>query len=143
MVNGSRLILCCFMLCVLITNPFNYLLDRIHSSELHDPTEIQSIVSSRTLQSTNNNENINSPCRFARLVLRFTFDFFVLFYSIGFLSTSWRQLVAWMLNLAICLVCLIKLFVYGEPIIDDNDMQEYYLYKKKADQLMSEVLFIF
>lgn len=44
-----------------------------------------------------------------------------------------------MLNLAICLVCLIKLFVYGEPIVDESEMHEYYVFKKKADQLMAEV----
>ena len=59
--------------------------------------------------------------------------------SLAFLSTSWRQLVAWMLNIAICLFCLIKLFVYGEPIVSEVEMQEYYAYKKKADQLMAEV----
>ncbi len=55
------------------------------------------------------------------------------------MSTSWRQLVAWMLNFAICLVCLVKLFVYGEPIVAESEMHEYYVYKKKADQLMAEV----
>lgn len=44
-----------------------------------------------------------------------------------------------MLNLGICLVCLVKLFVYGEPIVAESEMQEYYVYKKKADQLMDEV----
>ena len=44
-----------------------------------------------------------------------------------------------MLNLAICLVCLVKLFVYGEPIISESEMQKYSIEKKKADQLMSEV----
>jgi len=44
-----------------------------------------------------------------------------------------------MLNLAICLVCLVKLFVYGEPIVAESEMHEYYVYKKKADQLMAEV----
>ena len=58
---------------------------------------------------------------------------------IAFLSTSWRQLVAWMLNVAVCLVCLVKLFVYGEPIVPESEMQEYYIYKKKADLLMAEV----
>lgn len=60
-------------------------------------------------------------------------------FSLAFLSTSWRQLVAWMLNLAICLVCLVKLFVYGEPIVEESEMHDYYAYKKKADQLMAEV----
>ncbi|CAF5085778.1 unnamed protein product, partial [Rotaria magnacalcarata] len=117
MVNGSRLILCCFMLCVIVTNPFNYLLNLIHSSDYNEATETQSIVGSRTLQAAVNNDNINSST---------------------FLSTSWRQLVAWMLNLAICLVCLVKLFVYGEPIVPESEMHEYYIHKKKADQLMTE-----
>jgi hypothetical protein len=61
MVNGSRLVLCCFMLCVLIINPFDYLLDRIHSSANNgDTTEIQSIVSSRTLQVATEYDNFNS-----------------------------------------------------------------------------------
>ncbi|CAF5096670.1 unnamed protein product, partial [Rotaria magnacalcarata] len=120
MVNGSRLILCCFMLCVIVTNPFNYLLNLIHSSDYNEATETQSIVGSRTLQAAVNNDNINSST---------------------FLSTSWRQLVAWMLNLAICLVCLVKLFVYGEPIVPESEMHEYYIHKKKADQLMTEKLF--
>jgi len=60
MVNGSRLVLCCFMLCVLITNPFDYLLDRIHSSANNGgTTEIQSIVSSRTLQVATEYDNVN------------------------------------------------------------------------------------
>lgn len=118
MVNGSRLVLCCFMLCVLITNPFDYLLNRIHGSEIDEQTELRSIITSRTLQSTNSNDDLQSS---------------------AFLSTSWRQLVAWMLNFAICLVCLVKLFVYGEPIVSEFEMQEYEVLKKKADQLMSEV----
>ena len=119
MVNGSRLILCCFMLCVLITNPFSYLLNRIHGSDIDDSTELRSIVSSRTLQSaSSSNDDVSSST---------------------FLSASWRQLVAWMLNMAICLVCLVKLFVYGEPIVSDVEMQEYDVYKKKADQMMAEV----
>jgi len=60
MVNGSRLVICCFMLCVLIINPFDYLLDRIHSSANNgDTTEIQSIVSSRTLQVATEYDNVN------------------------------------------------------------------------------------
>jgi hypothetical protein len=48
-----------------------------------------------------------------------------------------------MLNFAICLVCLVKLFVYGEPIVAESEMHEYYVYKKKADQLMAEVWKVF
>ncbi|CAF4026721.1 unnamed protein product [Rotaria sordida] len=117
MVDGSRLILCCFMLCVFIINPFNYLLDHIHSSNNDDTMEIQSILSSRTLQTVKDNENFN---------------------SLLFLSISWKQLIAWMLNIAICLVCLVKIFVHGEPIVHELDMDEYYTYKKKADALMDE-----
>jgi hypothetical protein len=51
--------------------------------------------------------------------------------------------VAWMLNFAICLVCLVKLFVYGEPIVAESEMHEYYVYKKKADQFMAEVWKVF
>jgi hypothetical protein len=63
MVNGSRLVLCCFMLCVLITNPFNYLLNLIHASDLNDAAETESIITSRTLQSAGNTENINSSSK--------------------------------------------------------------------------------
>ena len=66
MVNGSRLVLCCFMLCVLITNPFNHLLNLIHSSDSNDVTEIQSIVGSRTLQAATNNENMNSSSKISQ-----------------------------------------------------------------------------
>lgn len=118
MVNGSRLVLCCFMLCVLITNPFSYFLNLIHSADLTNENDLRTIVNSRTLQSTSKSND-------------------------DFLSTSWRQLVAWMLNLAICLVCLVKLFVYGEPILSEVEMQKYSIEKKKADQLMSEVSFSF
>ncbi|CAF2491172.1 unnamed protein product [Rotaria sp. Silwood2] len=117
MVDGSRLVLCCFMLCILITNPFNYLLDRIHSSSNGGTTDTQSILSSRTLQAVKDDENFN---------------------SLLFLSISWKQLIAWMLNIAICLVCLVKIFVHGEPIVHELDMNEYYAYKKKADALMDE-----
>ncbi len=71
MVNGSRLVLCCFMLCVLITNPFNYLLNLIHSSDYNDPTETQSIIASRTLQSTANNDNMNSSSKTKNFILFF------------------------------------------------------------------------
>ncbi|CAF4852535.1 unnamed protein product, partial [Rotaria magnacalcarata] len=47
MVDRSRLVLCCFMLCVLMTNPFNYLLDRIHSSDKDGTTEVQLGLGSR------------------------------------------------------------------------------------------------
>ncbi|CAF4710407.1 unnamed protein product [Rotaria sp. Silwood1] len=117
MVDGSRLVLCCFMLCVLIINPFNYLLDRIHSSNNGGTTEIQSTLSSRTLQAVKDNENVN---------------------TLLFLSISWKHLIAWMLNIAICLVCLVKIFVHGEPIVHELDMDEYYVYKKKADALINE-----
>jgi hypothetical protein len=100
------------MLCILITNPFNYLLDHLHSSDNDDTTEIHSSVGSRTLQATT---DLNS-------------------------SISWKKLlIAWMLNIAICLVCLVKLFVHGEPVVYESDMDNYYIYKKKADQLMNEV----
>lgn len=68
MVNGSRLVLCCFMLCVLITNPFSYLLNLIHASDYNDATELRSIVASRTLQSAaTTNDNIYSPCKLRRV----------------------------------------------------------------------------
>jgi hypothetical protein len=124
------------MLCVLITNPFNYLLNLIHSSDYNDATEIQSIVGSRTLQAATNNDNINSS---SKIIQKRIFVYVINYLFIAFLSTSWRQLVAWMLNLGICLVCLVKLFVYGEPIVPESEMHEYYIYKKKADQLMAEV----
>jgi hypothetical protein len=73
MVNGSRLVLCCFMLCVLITNPFNYLLNLIHASDSNDATEIQSIVGSRTLQAATNNENMNSSSKIKIFLQRFLY----------------------------------------------------------------------
>ncbi len=76
MVNGSRLVLCCFMLCVLITNPFNYLLNLIHASDSIDAAETQSIITSRTLQSTANNENINSSSK--NKEISFELDFILL-----------------------------------------------------------------
>ena len=63
MVNGSRLVLCCFMLCVLITNPFNHLLNLIHSSEYRDSTAMESIIGSRTLQSAANHEHTRPSSR--------------------------------------------------------------------------------
>lgn len=44
-----------------------------------------------------------------------------------------------MLNMAICFVCLVKLFVNGDPIVHESAMDEFHLLKKKADQLMHEV----
>ena len=79
MVNGSRLILCCFMLCVLITNPFNYLLNLIHASDYNDGTEIQSIVSSRTLQAAPNNENINSSSKIIKKKFFYTYSIYSIF----------------------------------------------------------------
>ncbi len=112
MVDSSRLVLCWFMLCVLFTNPFHYLLDRIHSSDHVDTNEIRSVISSRILQSTRDNESF---------------------------TISSKELIAWMLNIAICLACLVKIFVHGESIVDESEMDEYYSYKKKADQFMNEV----
>lgn len=62
MVDGSRLVLCCFMLCVLLTNPFNHLLDRIHTFNSGDANEMQTILSSRTLQGIKDRDNFNSLC---------------------------------------------------------------------------------
>ena len=124
------------MLCVLITNPFNYLLNLIHASDSNTITETQSIITSRTLQSAANSENIHSSSKNPSESLHWMLN---TMFFLAFLSTSWRQLVAWMLNLAICLVCLVKLFVYGEPIVEESEMHDYYAYKKKADQLMAEV----
>lgn len=58
--DRSRLILCCFMLCVLITNPFNSLLDRIHSSNNGVTSDMQSRFRSRTLQATDEAKNVNA-----------------------------------------------------------------------------------
>ena len=118
MVNGSRLLLCCFMVCVLITNPFNYLLDRIHSSSSANAIELPSSFSSRTLKSIVDKEPLSSSV---------------------YLGLSCKQVIGWMLNLAICLVCLVKIFVHGDPIVHESDMEEYYAYRKKADCLMEEV----
>ena len=56
-----------------------------------------------------------------------------------FLSLSWKNVIGWMLNMAICFVCLVKLFVHGDPIVHELTMDEFHLLKKKADQLMNEV----
>jgi len=126
MVDRSRLILCFFMLCILITNPFNYLLNHIHSSNNINTNEIQSIISSRTLQSTIDNENFNSS---SKIKMK-------LFY---FLNISLKQFIAWILNITLYLVCFIKLFVYGESFVHQSEMDQYYSYKKKADQFINEV----
>jgi hypothetical protein len=102
------------MLCVLITNPFNYLLDFIYSSDNDNTNGIQSIIRSRTLQSETDNENCIS---------------------------SWKQIIAWILNISICLVCFVKFFIHGESIIYQSEMDEYYSYKKKADQYINEVYY--
>ena len=56
-----------------------------------------------------------------------------------YLRVSCQQVIGWMLNLAICLVCLVKIFVHGDPIVYESDMDEYYAYRKKADRSMKEV----
>lgn len=48
------------MLCVLITNPFNSLLDRIHSSNNGVTSDMQSRFRSRTLQATDEAKNVNA-----------------------------------------------------------------------------------
>lgn len=111
MADKSRLVLCYFTLCILIINPLNYLLS---SSNNLNTNEIQSTIHSRTLKSTIENENI---------------------YSL----VTWKQVIVWLLNTSICLVCLIKLFIYEEPILHESDIDEYYSYKKLADQYMNEV----
>jgi hypothetical protein len=75
MVDRSRLVLSFFTLCILITNPFNYLLNHIHSSNNINTNEIQSIISSRTLQSTIDNENFNSSSKI-KMKLFYLFSIF-------------------------------------------------------------------
>ncbi len=68
------------------------------------------------------------------------FDSLIFFnFHLVFFSITWKQFIVWMLNIAMCLVCLVKLLVHGEPIVHQSEMDEYYVCKKKADQLMSEV----
>lgn len=69
MVNGSRLVLCGFMLCILVTNPFNYLLDYLQtSSNDNHLSEMQSAISSRTLQSITDDDRSNSASTTQRIV---------------------------------------------------------------------------
>lgn len=106
--NGSRLSLCCFMLCIILTNPFSYLLNQLESS---DSIELQSKFHSRTLQSTIDNE---------------------------YLYLSSKQIIGWMMNIALCLICLVKIFVHGDTVLQQSDIDEYYSLKKKADQCIHQ-----
>lgn len=118
MVNGSRLTLCCFMLFVFITNPFNFILDSLHSSTNNDENiGISTRITSRSLQTIENVEQT-------------TF----------FLFTS-KQLINSMLNVAICFVCLIKLFVYGDPIVEQLQIDENISLKKKGEEFLMKKQF--
>lgn len=106
------------MLFVFITNPFNFILDFLHSSTNNDENiGISTRITSRSLQTIENVEQT-------------TFWFF----------TS-KQLINSMLNVAICFVCLIKLFVYGDPIVEQMQINENISLKNKGEEFLMKKQF--
>lgn len=57
-------------------------------------------------------------------------------------SFSPSSLVLWCLNIFILCFCLIKLFVYGDPIISpkSKEAQKYWIHRKQADIYLLEVV---
>lgn len=60
------------------------------------------------------------------------------FFSWQHISTS---LIIWTLNVMVLFGCLVKLLVYGDPVLQSESKanQEYWKHKKKADTEFSKV----
>lgn len=59
----------------------------------------------------------------------------------GSVSFSWPSLMLWFLNIFIFGFCLVKMFVYGDPIIPSKskEAQKFWTYRRQADYLLSKV----
>lgn len=56
-------------------------------------------------------------------------------------SISIPSVMLWLLNFCIIAFCLVKMFVYGDPILPEKskEMQKYWSHRKQADALMRKV----
>lgn len=56
-------------------------------------------------------------------------------------SLSIPSLMLWFLNIFIMAFCLVKMFVYGDPILPEKskEMQKYWNHRNQADTLLRKV----
>ncbi|XP_054723748.1 sterol regulatory element-binding protein 1-like [Uloborus diversus] len=113
MLDHNRVMLCMFMFTFLAFNPFSYFL----KVSLPSSTSVDSSTfTGRVILS----ENYNSEGHWTRNLI--------------FSATTW------ILNLVLIALCLLKLFVYGEPVLkkDSNNYTIFWRHRKQADLSFQE-----
>lgn len=110
MTSHSRLTLCMFMLAVFIVNPFSKML---HSF------------------SSDNNESDNFKGDSVRRTI-LSWDDDASYFSLHNVSSV---LIIWLFNIVFFIGCLIKMLVYGDPILkhQSNESIKYWKHKKQSD----------
>lgn len=62
-------------------------------------------------------------------------------------SWSWfsSSMFLWLFNFIVLLICLIKMFVYGEPVMPSKskESQNFWRFRRQADFYLSKVSFVF
>ncbi len=109
MTAHSRLTLCMFMLAVFVVNPFGKFLKM-------DP----------------NGQDFSDPENHRRTILEFSGDQEDSYFTWQNVTSS---IFLWILNLALILFCLVKLLVYGDPILKPKSKEfiTYWKHKKQSD----------
>ncbi|PNF43046.1 hypothetical protein B7P43_G05564 [Cryptotermes secundus] len=107
MLDHSRMALCIFMLAVITFNPFGMILNKfVDSSKDYSAT----IIEGRTLQNFDSSES-------------------------GIWHWVGSSLFLWIFNSILLLSCLIKLFVYGDPVIQAKSKESvtFFRHRRQAD----------
>ncbi|XP_055383101.1 sterol regulatory element-binding protein 1 [Condylostylus longicornis] len=114
MASHSRLTLCMFMFAVLTINPFKMFFNGISQHTQLEDMVGNDFSSGRILQALDDGDSYGS------------------FFTWHGFSTS---LALWTVNLTVLLCCLIKLLVYGDPVLDPSSpaSEAYWKRKKRAD----------
>lgn len=112
MASHSRLALCMFMFAIIVINPFKSFFN--HVPDAVDDGDF-----------TGGRRNILATSTFDN-------DYDSAFFTWQKFSTS---LVLWTVNLAVLFCCLVKLLVYGDPVLSSQTQafEEYWKHKKRAE----------
>ncbi|XP_066999695.2 sterol regulatory element-binding protein 1 [Anabrus simplex] len=106
MLDHSRMALCMFMLTVLTFNPFGIVLNKYMGSA----RDYSSVVEGRTILNVENYEN-------------------------GIWQWASSSLFLWFFNLFVLGICLVKMFVYGDPVMPTKSKAStaFWRHRKQAD----------
>lgn len=129
MSSHSRLTLCMFMLAVFIVNPFSKMLNS-YSGGSSDTESVDSDSGRRTILSWDEGEIL----LFKNCLLVNNRD---LILDAGYMSLQnvSSMFLLWMINVILFMICLIKMLVYGDPILKHQSPEsiKYWKHKKQSD----------